>query len=105
MNRRRFLIALTALPLAGLITVHRSAPALAGPTGALYRGSSEGRIFKSADGGHTWQACANFGPACSVAEIKPDNDQVLARLDYQGHPFVVASIDGRTWRVLTQHKI
>lgn len=64
----------------------------------IYQGGSEGQILMSMDGGQNWQQCADFGSACSILEIWPDNDHIYARIGCQSHTFLVKSTDGRHWR-------
>jgi hypothetical protein len=66
--------------------------------GLLYRGSRDGYIYSSADGGRTWQEMANFGPDLRVRVSRDLKGQVFARLFYQGSAFELNLLkDGRTW--------
>jgi hypothetical protein len=64
----------------------------------LYRGNAEGRIFESADNGQSWHMCADFGPACPILEVWPENNHIYAKVGSQNSPFLLKSTDGRHWR-------
>lgn len=98
MNRRSFFKGIAAMSLAGLIAAHFPATPPVQAAGKLYLGSSEGRIFESADGGQSWQPRADFGPGCSILEIWQDNHTLYARVSFEKRTFTVKSTDGRWWR-------
>ncbi len=62
-----------------------------------FRGSSDGRIYELSKDGRTWQPRANFGKHCAIPEVFELGGKVYARVEVQGHPFVVQSPDGRKW--------
>ncbi len=119
MNRRLFLqgIALASLVAAGGMLpkpAYGELPAnsLAGPApgvrdlaapprtilGRLLRGTADGKVLESLDGGATWQRIANFGELCSVARLSEQNSEIHARVFLQGNIFTLHSADGRVWR-------
>ncbi len=85
-------------PLAG--AAHDASPGrgLASPTGRRFRGTPQGMILESLDGGLSWQPRANFGPPCAVVGVFEAPDGIVAQLRVQGHHFWLSSQDGRVWR-------
>jgi hypothetical protein len=65
-----------------------------------FRGSSDGRIYELSQDGVTWQPRANFGKHCAITEVVERGGKVVARIEVQGHPFIVQSPDGRRWHAL-----
>jgi anaerobic selenocysteine-containing dehydrogenase len=108
MDRRDFLKgaagASLAMGLAALLPGRQASARGMQPAGvaARFRGSSDGRIYESADNGATWQLRADFGVQCAITEVFERGGQVYARIKVQGHPFVVQSWDGRKWYAMRQ---
>jgi hypothetical protein len=110
MNRRVFIKSVTLSTLAGLAAI--SMPTLqasAGLTpppaeiqvkalGRLLRGTRDGQMFESLDGGANWRTLTNFGPDYAVLEIQQRRGALYARLGFRRFNFVLTSVDGRTWR-------
>lgn len=104
MNRRHFLTMAGALIAAGM--THLAAPGLAAAKSTtptirhkLYRGTRDGKLFESIDGGKKWQQVASFGAHCTVKEIMTRRDGSLAiNLACVGHTFDLYSQDARVWR-------
>jgi hypothetical protein len=100
MNRRNFLIGMTAASLASLLTLNPPLSLQARAAGQMFQGTADGRILISGDGGDTWQPLANFGPHLSVVELFADGGSLYARLGFEGYTFLLQSSDGKTWRTL-----
>ncbi len=109
LNRRDFLkvmaqistTGLTLALLAGLparMSLNVSpAPVQAEALGRKFRGTSDGRVFESLDGGRTWQLIANFGEHCSILTLFERQSQVYAQIGVQGYSFLVRSPNARLW--------
>ena len=105
MNRRELLkaaaaagLSLVALSLGprGGLSAARVVEAAA--LGRLLRGTHDGRVLESLDGGASWQAVANFGATCQVVRIAERNGRATVRVALRGHTFDLHSADARTWR-------
>ncbi len=103
MNRRNFLTGIAAVSLAGLITIVLPTKAQAQTNGKIFRGTAEGQIFESLDGGQTWQQTANFGQNYPVLNLFEDDDVLYAQLGFQGYHFWLTSQEARIWRT-TDHQ-
>ena len=68
--------------------------------GMLYRGTSDGRIYRSMNEGQSWELHTNFGTAYSVLGLEADLfGQVYTQLDFGGHSFeLTLAPDGKLWR-------
>lgn len=77
-------------------------PAIAQSTVTLrqLKGTKDGLILESLDGGRTWQRVANFGAHCAVVTLRDSQGIVLVELAVAGHRFVLKSADARTWRTI-----
>jgi hypothetical protein len=89
--------ALPALPAGRAQPAALPVPAPALVHGRLLRGTPQGRILESLDGGLSWQPIANFGPHCAILQVSEDRDALRATLGVLGHTFDLRSRDGRTW--------
>lgn len=105
MNRRTLLkaaaaagLSLAALSLAphGALTSARIVEAAA--LGRLLRGTHDGRVLESLDGGASWQVVANFGAACEVVRIVERDGRAYVRVAVGGPTFDLHSTDARVWR-------
>jgi hypothetical protein len=65
--------------------------------GKMYRGTRDGRVLESIDGGKTWQQVANFGSHCAVQALNDRRGKLQARIGVGAHGFDLASADGRKW--------
>jgi hypothetical protein len=63
----------------------------------ILRGTRDGRILESSDGGKTWQQVANFGKHCAVVALAEQRGQCLAQVEVQSFRFALTSTDARTW--------
>jgi len=70
--------------------------------GKLYRGTSDGKIYVSANAGKSWQLHTNFGSAFSIFSLTTDyREQVQAQLGFEGHSFELAlAQNGAIWRTV-----
>jgi hypothetical protein len=66
--------------------------------GKKYRGTRDGRVLESVDGGRTWQQVASFGSHCAVQALSNRQGQLRARIGVQGYSFALISADARLWR-------
>ncbi len=106
MNRRDFLKSMTVgLAAAVLPTAFTRAPVKAAtaqvsakPTKRKLTGTTDGKILESLDNGRTWHQVANFGSQCPVRKVSEGQSQVLAQIGFQGHSFMLKSVDARMWR-------
>jgi hypothetical protein len=110
MNRRDFLKGMAGVSLTWLAMPVLPAPPAAtrinNGSALLYshalnrtfRGTPDGLILESLDGGATWQAIANFGSHCSIERLFDVDDRVFVQVGVQDYSFLVASTDARTWR-------
>ena len=108
MNRRDFLKLGGATSLALLLQATPLAKALgfshqrAAAAGILFRGTTDGKIYTSADNGKTWDLMVNFGSAYSIRRIARDSSgQVIATLRYARRAFELAlSENGKSWQTV-----
>jgi hypothetical protein len=110
MNRRAFIKSVTLSTLAGIAaismpTLQASAGLTPAPAeiqvkalGKLLRGTRDGKLFESLDGGASWKSLTNFGPQYAILEIQTRRGVLYARVGFQRFSFVLSSTDGRTWR-------
>jgi hypothetical protein len=91
--------------LAGGAFLLREAPASARATSAQssnpkrrLRGTQDGLVQESLDGGQTWQTVANFGSSCAVARLVDAGGQINADINYKRNSFKLKSTDARVWR-------
>jgi hypothetical protein len=93
MNRREFLkvgsvfsaaFFLTFGPIKGISKL--SVEAI--QRGKIYRGTSDGKVFVSENGGKSWRLQTSFGPEYSITDIIAGKDgQVYLQLGYQFRSF------------------
>jgi hypothetical protein len=105
MNRRELLkaaaaagLTLAAISLAppGALSSTRSVEAAA--LGRLLRGTHDGRVLESLDGGASWQTVANFGSGCQIVRLAESGGRAHVRIAVDSHTFDLHSADARTWR-------
>ncbi len=107
MNRRDLLKSAALAALTAVVrpaippfsTRSRSAAAPAGVTlnRRMLRGTPNGKILESLDGGRTWQSIANLGAHCSVHQVFESQAQIYAQVRLQDYSFLLRSPNGRTW--------
>jgi hypothetical protein len=113
MNRREFLIRAAQVPLIGLLAAllpgevaaagqNRTLASRTWATafGRLFKGTSDGEILESLDGGMSWQRAVNFGEGYAVNVLSQEADLLYARVDFASGSFHLKSADGRTWYTL-----
>jgi len=66
--------------------------------GKLFRGTSDGRLLVSTDGGLSWRCKANFGENAWVRDLAASGDWLFAEIEIPGGAFALASADGVVWR-------
>lgn len=66
-------------------------------TVAKYKGTRDGKILESTDGGRTWQVVANFGKEYSIRAVVRRRRNLVATLKQRRHSFEIKSLDARTW--------
>lgn len=77
----------------------RSQPPEVSFRGHLYRGTGDGRIVRSSDGGATWEVNDDFGPAYRVVALGRCEAGVFARLSFRDVSFTLRSSDAVRWYV------
>ncbi len=104
MNRRDFikLGGLASLSLfAGFSPLEKLAalPVEMAANGKVYRGTHDGKIFISEDGGKTWRLHINLGKEYAVNKFYAGaNNQVQAQIGFQQYTFgLTLSKNGRMW--------
>jgi len=111
MNRRSFLIGIAKVTLSGiavaalpgsLMVAVRAADPEAAALGKLFKGTRDGRVLESLDGGQTWQPRANFGKHCAILALAEHQGQLWAQVGLLGHSFYLTSSDALTWYTVPQ---
>ena len=69
--------------------------------GKIFRGTSDGEVQVSENGGKIWQLHARFGPECPILGLYTDRQsQVYLQAGYKYHSFrLVLSKNGKDWLV------
>jgi hypothetical protein len=105
MNRRDFLKFSSLLFAVFFVQVHPLGKKISSPIevqtqGITYRGTKDGRIFVSVDGGRNWQRHTQLGADYSIQEIFLDqSNQVRAQVGFAGRSFdLVLSQNGSFWQ-------
>jgi len=96
-NRRDFLKAAAVFSIAGIGVALFPKNVQARIGDRLVRGTRDGRLLESTDGGKTWLPTVNFGPGYTVRALYHRKDLVFADLTFQGYPVTLKSSDGRVW--------
>jgi hypothetical protein len=105
MNRRDFLklggvvSAMLVVPL-GSIVREIDSLATVELNGTTYRGTPDGKVYTSADGGRTWSLLTNFGSGITVFSlIAAPRNRIYARLGFASKSFgLVYSLKDGNWR-------
>jgi len=107
MNRRQFLTIATATTAFGMLRL--AAPSLVTAQGSMpimrrqrrYRGTKDGKLYESNNGGRAWQLIADFGNHCPVDKIiTQKNGDIVVKLSCAGYSFDLRSKDARIWRTV-----
>jgi hypothetical protein len=109
MNRRAFIrttatMALTTTVLAGGLDTSDADAATTRSDALRYRGSRDGKVFISRNGGRTWKLLTDFGRDVVIPKIGYDaHGRVVATLIYRRHDFKLALLpDNRSWCTVKQ---
>ena len=104
MNRREFLklgglmsiLACVAVSPIGMIA---TLPVETAVSGKIYRGTRDGNIHVSENGGKSWQLHSGFGPDCSILDIFTGLDgQLYAHVGFKQYTFHLAlAKNKKTW--------
>jgi hypothetical protein len=93
--------------LAGGAFLLRTAPASSQASGPKapspkrrLRGTRDGLVQESLDGGKTWQTVAKFGSSCAIVRLVETGGQIDANINYKGSSFRLKSTDARVWRTV-----
>jgi len=98
MNRREFLIVAGAMTAAGILGVNVDPVAAAAGSRTVYRGTPEGKLFESTDGGKTWALITDFTSTYAVeSAVMGADGRLAAQLVYWGFNFTLYSRDKITW--------
>lgn len=110
MNRRGFLKGTLKTALAALLAtsipigfeVNGRAGAQAASTSLnlaarRFRGTADGKVLGSLDGGKRWQTISNLGSECQILDVFQDGDLLHAKVGFRGCSFFLKSKDGRAW--------
>jgi hypothetical protein len=104
LHSRRTFFKVAGLAAGALLLAPRSAQsagnyfiAHATAFGRQYRGTRDGLVFESSDGGKAWQQVANFGSHCAVQALSDRRGQLHAQIGVGAHGFGLTSADGRKW--------
>ena len=63
----------------------------------MLRGTRDGQLQESLDGGLTWKRVFDFGSHCAVLGICERQGQIYAEVGLQQYSFFVKSTDARQW--------
>ena len=93
-------LVMPALPVAARVN---TAPALfrSQTLNRTFKGTLDGLIFESHDGGATWRAIANFGSHCVIQALFERQDKIHAQVGVQANSFLLSSADARVWRTVS----
>lgn len=104
LHSRRTFFKVAGLAAGALLLAPRSAQgagnyfiAQAAAFGRQYRGTRDGLVFESSDGGKAWQQVANFGSQCAVQALSDRRGQLQAQIGVGAYNFALTSADGRKW--------
>jgi hypothetical protein len=66
----------------------------------MYRGTADGKILLSENGGITWRVHTNFGSDIEILDIlSSSRGQVFAQLGFKGRAFaLVLDQNGKSWK-------
>jgi hypothetical protein len=99
MNRREFLVVTGAVALAGILGIQVDSVAAAASPKTLYRGTPDGKLFESTNGGQSWELIADFTSMYAVlSAAKEADERINVHLSYWGFEFNLYSKDKTIWR-------
>ncbi|MBP7998726.1 MAG: hypothetical protein KA314_13925 [Chloroflexi bacterium] len=98
MNRREFLVISGAAALIGMLGIPATPAAAATGSRPVYRGTPDGKLFESTDGGKTWVLITDFTSVYAVESAVIETDgRLAAQLVYWGFGFTLYTKDKSTW--------
>lgn len=101
MNRREFLVVTGAVTLAGILGIQVDPVAAASSRTPLYRGTPDGKLYESTDGGQNWVLIADFTPMYAVHfATKEADDRIKVQMSYWGFEFSLYSKDKTIWHTV-----
>jgi len=107
MYRRDFLKLGGLFSAAAMLRFNSLAKAVSFPVeveaqGKLFRTTSEGKIYVSADAGKSWQMHTNFGADISILDLRTNFwGQLQTQLGVAGYSFELAlAAEGKSWRAI-----
>ena len=65
--------------------------------GRILRGTEDGRVLVSLDGGKTWSQLTSFGDGYAVLDVSDQGGLLLARVRFKNRTFYLKSVNGKTW--------
>jgi len=68
--------------------------------GKLFRGTVDGCIHVSTDGGKSWKLLTCLHRGCTVTALKANRSGLVATLEFAGHLFSLQSSDGKLWKTV-----
>ncbi len=108
MNRREFIKLggvgfLTLLSGMGGMEMVTHLPVEVAAQGKVFRGTHDGKIYVSENGGNNWRLHTNLGRDYAVTRFSVGaNNQVQAQVSYQKYTFhLVLSRNGKFWNTAT----
>ncbi|MBI2839710.1 MAG: hypothetical protein HYX75_15470 [Acidobacteria bacterium] len=90
-------VAAAGLVVSPLLSALDTVAGQADATVAKYKGTRDGKILESTDGGKTWQVVANFGKEYSIRAVVRRRRNLVATLKQRRRSFEIKSLDARTW--------
>lgn len=104
LNRREFLKALAiiagSVATASINSAFTPPPKTLGSGAKLaaqYKGSPDGYIYESLDGGKTWKVAAYLGSQYAISKISLSDSWWVAQITFGSDAFALKSKDGRMW--------
>ncbi len=90
--------AAAAIPI--ISAAERSAtlpPLPATQAGRMLRGTEDGGVLVSLDGGKTWSQLTSFGNEYAVLDVSEHGGLLFALVRFKGRNFYLKSVNGKTW--------
>lgn len=99
MVRRVFLVATTRAILGGIATIlmPRLANAAVNSSVRQLKGTPNGQVLESLDGGDSWRVCADLGSDIVIHRLAQHDGEIFLQADFRGYSLVLKSPNGRTW--------
>ena len=103
MNRRDFLklssmVSAVGVLSAGPIGNVANLPVETAAAGKIYKGTRDGKVFISTNGGKTWKLHSNFGKTLPVLDLFTRSKNLYVHIGYKRSSFhLILGKDGKTW--------